>query len=448
MFAISFALLFSPLLFLGCHGHRILLLPLPMRSHAFSFHVIGKELEDQGHEVHMIVEKSYIIPKAFSENTSVVYHVYGEIKDGGSLIDVDDEMANFASDLMIGNLNVEFMIEKIKTYNKMVSQDMLMNSESMFANLEKIKFDIVVMDNLFFMKFPVLIAHRLGLPFIIYTNSPDPWMIGTPWLPSIYSPVLDSADKSHTFLRRLTNSLMYLVDTFAPINPPLNEAILNKYRSYGYFEVEDDLLRNTSLFLWPDDPVLDALPPLTTNVILIGGLTLDFTSLVDATSGLPKEFRDFIEVPESKGTIVVSFGSLVRSYPDKIARMFVETFRHFPQFRFVWRNENDQSLALPSNVKVTKWLPQKELLGHKSVELFITHSGINGQFEAIYYGVPMLSVPLIGDQPRNARRIEDRGYGQTIHLPTATVDSLVKLINKVGSVPSFYNQSSTRIICR
>ncbi len=39
----------------------------------------------------------------------------------------------------------------------------------------------------------------------------------------------------------------------------------------------------------------------------------------------------------------------------------------------------------------------------KNTRLFITHAGNNGQLEALYHGVPMLAMPVAGDQNRNGQ---------------------------------------------
>jgi UDP:flavonoid glycosyltransferase YjiC (YdhE family) len=42
--------------------------------------------------------------------------------------------------------------------------------------------------------------------------------------------------------------------------------------------------------------------------------------------------------------------------------------------------------------------------------LFITHGGIHSVIEAIYHGVPMLSIPVFGDQKHNSVEAESRGF--------------------------------------
>ena len=64
-----------------------------------------------------------------------------------------------------------------------------------------------------------------------------------------------------------------------------------------------------------------------------------------------------------------------------------------------------ESLSLGRNIKLTDWAPQNDVLGHPAVKAFLTHAGINSLYEAAYHGKPIVSVPLIVDQPANAAKV-------------------------------------------
>ena len=57
------------------------------------------------------------------------------------------------------------------------------------------------------------------------------------------------------------------------------------------------------------------------------------------------------------------------------------------------------------------WVPQQALLGSGRVKLFISHCGQNSRIEAAYYGVPMLCIPLFGDQVLNSYLMQWNKFG-------------------------------------
>ena len=63
------------------------------------------------------------------------------------------------------------------------------------------------------------------------------------------------------------------------------------------------------------------------------------------------------------------------------------------------------SLGLGPNIKLINWAPQNDVLGHSAVQVFVTQAGINSLYEAAYHAVPVVSVPLVGDQIVNAGKV-------------------------------------------
>lgn len=64
-----------------------------------------------------------------------------------------------------------------------------------------------------------------------------------------------------------------------------------------------------------------------------------------------------------------------------------------------------------ANVHIYKSVPQLDVL--KMAEVFITHGGMNSVSEALVSGTPMVVIPLVSDQPVNARCIEKLGVGKS-----------------------------------
>ena len=102
-----------------------------------------------------------------------------------------------------------------------------------------------------------------------------------------------------------------------------------------------------------------------------------------------------------------------------------------------YSKEVPSTMKLPTNVKLIKWLPQNDLLGHNKTRLFLTHGGANGQFEAVYHAVPMIVFPLFGDQPYNAKRGEYKGFAATMDILNFKPAELVNQINLFFSTNTY-----------
>lgn len=68
---------------------------------------------------------------------------------------------------------------------------------------------------------------------------------------------------------------------------------------------------------------------------------------------------------------------------------------------------------------------------HPRVRAFITHSGSHGLYEGLCHSVPMVMVPLHGDQPDNAARMASRGAGVVLDIFSITVEKLLEGLNEV-----------------
>ncbi|CAK7345072.1 unnamed protein product [Dovyalis caffra] len=63
------------------------------------------------------------------------------------------------------------------------------------------------------------------------------------------------------------------------------------------------------------------------------------------------------------------------------------------------------------------WAPQVEILAHKAVGAFVSHCGWNSTLEALWYGVPMITWPLYGEQHINAfQLVKDLGLAVELTL--------------------------------
>ncbi len=79
---------------------------------------------------------------------------------------------------------------------------------------------------------------------------------------------------------------------------------------------------------------------------------------------------------------------------------------------------------IPDNVEVGQMVPQLDILSQASV--FITHAGMGGTGESIYYGVPMIAIPQMDEQAITAKEIERNGLGFAFLDKKAITSKLLK----------------------
>jgi MGT family glycosyltransferase len=89
-----------------------------------------------------------------------------------------------------------------------------------------------------------------------------------------------------------------------------------------------------------------------------------------------------------------------------------------------------EQLRLATNMTGAEFLPQTSLLPR--VDLVITHGGNNPVTETLYFGKPMIVMPLFWDQYDNAQRMDETGFGIRLdtygHKPeqlTIAIESLL-----------------------
>ncbi|RUT33597.1 glycosyl transferase family 1 [Paenibacillus zeisoli] len=90
---------------------------------------------------------------------------------------------------------------------------------------------------------------------------------------------------------------------------------------------------------------------------------------------------------------------------------------------------------IPDNFIVKNYVPQTDVLQY--AKLFITHGGMNSAHEGLYYGVPLIVIPLSADQPVIARQVASIGAGTQLQMPSLTANELRETVDHVLSLPSY-----------
>ncbi|CAH1737609.1 unnamed protein product [Aphis gossypii] len=264
------------------------------------------------------------------------------------------------------------------------------------------------------------VASKTNLPMIYVVPSPmlthiEHSVFGDGPNPATVSNLFSNHAVPRTFAQRLSNFILLGTSLFALI---YKEMELKKIDPQPYDLVKP---KKPSLVFMNTHYITDAPRPLPANVIQVGGIHLK------SPNSIPNDILEFIE-NSPHGVIYFTFGSIIlmSTLPDHIQNAFKEALAQVPQ-RVLWKYEGEMK-DKPINVMTSKWFPQRDILMHPKVKLFISHGGISGVYEAIDAGVPVLGFPLFYDQPRNIDNLVEAGMGMSMDLLTVQKDEFLKNI--------------------
>ncbi|XP_022819123.1 UDP-glucuronosyltransferase 2B2-like [Spodoptera litura] len=414
----------SILLLLGvvahCHGYHIItMFPMPSHSHNQLSKGIVDALLQGGHTV------TWVTPfpgKADKNNPKLKLIDISSVLSHVSNIDMTDQSYN--------NAGISF----IKEFAANMSLEML-NTPAVKEALMKGNFDAVVTEN-FFCDFLAGIPAVLQVPWIQLAATqlhPDieaqvDEVRSVPTIPLMFNP----SGVPMTFASRAINAMIFSMmtiyrwtgrattikqyeDFFTPIAaargvslPPFDDAFHNV--SITFVNSHESL---TPAFTTPP------------NVISIAGYHMD-----ENIPPLPKDLQELLD-GSPKGVIYFSMGSVLRSSALKphTRAALLKLFASLP-YTVLWKFEEPLK-DLPPNVHVRPWMPQPSILAHPNVKVFITHGGQLSSLEAVRAGVPLLAVPVFGDQPANAERARRSGYALKVDFSPDMVPELEVALKEI-----------------
>ncbi|XP_050608644.1 UDP-glucuronosyltransferase 1-6 isoform X5 [Macaca thibetana thibetana] len=410
-------------------GDKLLVIPQD-GSHWLSMKDIVEVLSDRGHDIVVVVPEVNLLLKESKYYTRKIYPVpydQEEMKNRYQLFGNN----HFAERSFLTAPQTEYRNNMVVIGMYFINCQSLLQDVDTLNFLKESKFDALFTDPA--LPCGVILAEYLGLPSVYlfrgfpcslehtFSRSPNP----VSYIPRCYTKFSDHM----TFPQRVANFLVNLLE------PYLFYCLFSKYDELASAVLKRDvdvitLYQKVSVWLLRYDFVLEYPRPVMPNMVFIGGTNCK------KRKDLSEEFEAYINASGEHGIVVFSLGSMVAEIPEKKAMAIADALGKIPQ-TVLWRYTGTPPSNLANNTILVKWLPQNDLLGHPMTRAFITHAGSHGIYEGICNGVPMVMMPLFGDQMDNAKRMETKGAGVTLNVLEMTSEDLENALKAVINDKSY-----------
>lgn len=192
-----------------------------------------------------------------------------------------------------------------------------------------------------------------------------------------------------------------------------------------------ELWYNASLILGNSHVSIGRATRLPPNYKSIGGYHIS-----SETKPLPADLKKLMD-DAKHGVIYFSMGSNLKSkmLPDELKQNLLKMFGSLKQ-TVLWKFE-DALPNRPSNVHILQWAPQQSILAHPKCRLFITHGGLLSTTETIYFGKPVIVIPVFADQFGNADRAVRKGFAKRIDLSYTMAGDIKEAIEEMFRDPIY-----------
>uniref|UniRef100_A0A8C6U1C7 glucuronosyltransferase n=1 Tax=Neogobius melanostomus TaxID=47308 RepID=A0A8C6U1C7_9GOBI len=406
------------------------LLVIPMDgSHWVGIKAIAEEMGRRGHQVTVVIPEVSVRMGPGKHYRTVTYPVpYDKVYIDSVMSSNQHMMDNDVQPFM------ERMSRKISQFQKIIglihtTAESLLFNHTVISQLQQQGFDAVLTDPM--VPTGSVMAHKFGLPTInLLRGIPcglDFKSAGCPSPPSFVPRFFTGYTDKMSFKQRVVNHIV------AALEPLLCRLIYWRFDQItAEFLGEDvsvaEILSDSDIWLERIDFTFEFPRPLMPNIVPVGGINCN------VRNPLPDDLAEWVS--GEHGFVVVTFGTMMPVMPNETKSIFFEAFRQIPQ-KVIWRYIGAVPEDVPQNVKLMEWVPQNDLLAHPGARAFVTHAGSHGLFESLCHAVPLLMLPLGGDQPDNAQRFESRGVGVVRDIQSITTEGLLQGLKEVINNPTY-----------
>lgn len=416
--------------------YRILgVFPFGSRSHNNVFEGVTKALARHGHQVDVI--SHYDLKKPI-KNYKRIISLEGVFKKLTN--NFDAKQAKHVANMDIVNLVVK------DCGNKLCDLLGLEKMEEFLKNLPNDPaYDLVITEaaaeNCFFgfgfaLKVPVVAISPL-LQFSWFDES-----IGNPIAPGLaVSLFMENAEIS-TFWDRLRNTFLtqFARLKFYQLTEKYQTEAMRKHLAQEIPNIRE-IERNVSLIFVNTYQSLFGIRPSTPALIPIAGIQVEQND-----EQISVELKNWMD--ESKeGVVFFTLGSMVivESLMKEQILTFYASFAKISPVRVLMKIKDRSKLppGLPDNVLPMPWIPQIPVLRHNNTRIFMTHGGVNSVNEAMYFGVPMIGIPLFADQMLNINLLVAKNLAVKLNYEQMTEEHLDGALNQLLYDPK-YEQAAKR----
>ncbi|KAK0412943.1 hypothetical protein QR680_006495 [Steinernema hermaphroditum] len=402
------SLLFLSLLFGASLGYKILVYsPRAGQSHVNFLGRISDILIEEGHNVTVVLP--IVGERAPSNGTKLAKTI---------VIDRNSECISVSQRFDEDMWNDHGFFEKARVLHRLVVMHecqcrRTLGEDALIEELIEENFDLGISEAFDLCGMPFF--HEIGIKKHVLVSSMMliEWvaaMFGAPNLPSLVPASFGALSNSMTYTQRIENILdVWMGDNFFDEMTMSIQKVADAKHGRKVMDVKEKLTEATFV-ITNSDPLIDFPRPISERIVNIGGISVPPAKPLDPywTEVLNRRRR----------TVLFSFGSVAKSVsmPAEVKKSILETFSRFPDTTFIWKYENEEENVAKDypNVITSKWIPQNNLLNSPKLVMFITHSGMASTLETSARGVPMLCIPLFGDQMRNAKMVETMGTGKSL----------------------------------
>ena len=389
-------------------------------SHVIIASQLAKSVASRGHDVTLLIASHLKVPEdVIGAGIKVERYNNPRLAVGGP------EWKKALQEMLFAESTSEWL----QSFSVFMGESFLdgsawIKNESLVNQLRDAKFDHAVID--FIMPIPLILPRLLGIPYSIISPVCSPWYRSVPnhlgFIPTFSIFGLGSNDEM-TLTQKLVNVMLNLADMGLSLLPADKEFYPDylEPRTYGQLISEADLcftIRNNLIdFIRPQMP--DA-------ISMTSAMTRPALPLSDEFETIMSESK--------RGVILVSFGSLMPEFPDRILEELLAAFNDIP-YDIIFKYGKQVDTA--SHVHIKQWVPQNDLLAHPNIRAFVTHCGFCSTIEAIYHGVPLVMVPIGLDQFYNADMVYAKGLGEKVSVPQLKSKDFSRTVRKVVENPIY-----------